>query len=148
MRTLLTLLSTLALVPFLAAQTADKHDDTLQETQRLLDEPLIEAKQFRAVQFFAKSRDRLRSQRRGGRGDIDQVTVMRDDRRNPGLLQPSPEQRHLVTGQIASTPLTSGLREDLQRVAPAGFRAVDRARQPAGDRHVGPEEWHIRKVEG
>src|SRR3954469_18651444 len=106
----------------------------------------IEAKQFRAVQFFAQSRDRLRPQRRRDSGDIDQITVMRNDGPDPRLLYPPPEQRHLLTGQISRTPLTSGLRKDLQRVAPAGLRAVDRTRQPAGDRHVGPEEWHIRKL--
>src|SRR5947207_8214158 len=47
MRAILSLLSTIALVPFLTAQPAAKQDDALQQIQRLLDEKLIDAKDFR-----------------------------------------------------------------------------------------------------
>src|SRR5438067_10218399 len=54
MRTILSLLGILALVPFLTAQPADKPDDALQRTQRLLDEELIESKHFRQEVPLAK----------------------------------------------------------------------------------------------
>ena len=130
-------------------RTADGVESILLRPGRVrawMHDEAIEAKQFRAVQFFAKSLDRLRPQRRCGSGDIDQVTVMRNDRRNPGLLHPSPEQRHLVTGQFASTPLTSGLRED-SAARRTGWLSRGRPHAAArGNRHVGPEEWHIRRL--
>jgi hypothetical protein len=102
----------------------------------------IKSKQFGAIQFLAKSRNRLRPQGRRGGGDVDQITVVRNDRGNPGLFQSSSEQRHFVTRQISSAPLAGRFRENLQRVAPAGLRAIDGTRKAAGNRHVRPEKWH------
>jgi hypothetical protein len=53
---------------------------------------------------------------------------VRDDRVNAALGDAAAEQHDLVVRQRAGAPLAGGLREDLQRLALRGDRAIDRAR--------------------
>ena len=95
-----------------------------------------------AIQLVAERVDRLPPQRRIGRGQIDQVAVVRDDRADPRLPDPPAEERDLLGRQFPRAPLAGRLREDLQRLTAAGLGAVDRARQSARDRQMGTESRH------
>src|SRR6476620_4424439 len=80
------------------------------------DEP-VESERFGAVEFLAKGGDRLRAERRPGGREVNQVTVVRDDRTYAGFFDPLPKARNFRRRQHPGTPLAGRLREDLQRLA-------------------------------
>jgi hypothetical protein len=93
----------------------------------------LETKGVRAIQLGTQGVDRLRPQRRVGGRDIDQVAVVRNDGMDPGLVEPSAEERDLLRGQQPRPPLTCRFREDLQSVAAGCLRTIDRAWESARD---------------
>ncbi len=105
------------------------------------DEP-VESERFGAVQFLAKGGDRLRAQRRRGSRDVNQVAVVGDDGTNARFLDPLSKARDLRGRQFARAPLPGRLREDLERFASRRLRAINRARQPARNRHMCSETRH------
>ncbi len=98
-------------------------------------EPL-EPQRFRAIELLAKRVDRPRAQGGIGGRHVDQVAVVRDDGMDAGLVEPPAKERDLLGRQHPRPPLTRGLREDLQRIAPRRLRPIDGARQSSGDGHV------------
>ena len=75
----------------------------------------------------------LRAERGIGGGEVDQITVVRDDRVDARFANAPSEQRDFLVRQNARPPLSDRLREDLQRLTAARHRPVHRARQPARD---------------
>ena len=88
---------------------------------------------FRAIEFLGERRDRSHAHDRIVGGDIDQIAVVADDRTNAGCSNPAPELANLVRWQGSRAPLIRGLREDLERLAACGDRAIDGTRKAAGD---------------
>ena len=88
----------------------------------------VEAEQLGAIELVAERVDRPPPQDGIRRGNVDQVAVVRQDRADLRLAQAPPEERDFVLRKLARTPLPGGLREDLQCLAAAGLRAIDRAR--------------------
>jgi hypothetical protein len=61
---------------------------------------------------------------------------VRDNGLDAGFVHASPEQGDLLGGKRARAPLPRRLGEDLESIAPAGHRAIDRPRQSACNRQV------------
>ena len=101
-----------------------------------------EAQCVGAVELARERRDRAPAKVGIGRSQVDEVAGVRHDRLDAELGGVGTEGVHLVRRERSGTPLAGGLREDLQRVTAGGVRALDGARQAAGDRHVGAEAGH------
>ena len=99
---------------------------------RMHDEP-VEAERVGPIELLAERRDRLRAQRGVGRRDVNQIAVVRDDRRDARLARAAAERVALLRRNLARAPLADRLRENLERLAPGGDRPIDRARQAARD---------------
>ena len=95
-----------------------------------------------AIELLSERRNRLLPERRRRGRDVDQVAVVRDDRRHAGFLDAAAEAGDLVGRQRTRPPLSRGLREDLQRLASRRLGAIHGTRQAAGDRQVRAEPRH------
>ena len=95
-----------------------------------------QAERLGAIQFVDEGRDRLLTELRQGRGEIDQVAGVRHDRRQAGLVDALTKPDDFVRVDRLSEPLVRVLAEDLQGLAAMNDSAIDRLRNPAGDRHV------------
>jgi len=101
-----------------------------------------QAQRFGTIQLVAHRFEGLAPVRPVGAREIDEVARMREDRSKTSRLDPRPELTDLGGWHETSPPLAGVLREDLERVATVGERALDRSRESARDRHVSAEPRH------
>ena len=103
------------------------------EDGRLSYEAAIEAKRLRAIQFHGQRSDRLLAQHGVRGGQVDQVAVVGDDGMEALLADPGSKERDFIGRQRPRPPLADGFRENLQRLATRGCRAIHGPRQAASD---------------
>ena len=89
-----------------------------------------------AIDLIHECRDRLLAQDGERRREIDQVTRVRDDRGDDGLLDAAAEQSDFGGVERLAAPLARVLGEDLQRLAFVHDRALDGLGDAARDGHV------------
>jgi hypothetical protein len=93
----------------------------------------IEAEHVCAIELFPQRAQRLQSERRISRGDVDEIAVVCDDRADAGLGHTPSKQDDFVGWERPRAPLTRGLGENLERLAFRRDGAIDGAGQTAGD---------------
>ena len=97
-----------------------------------------QAERLGAIELVAHRLERLAAERGVAGGEIDQIAAVRHHWRDARRLDASAELADFLRRQRPAAPLAGILREDLQRLAAMDDGALDRPRQTAGDRHVGP----------
>src|SRR5437773_6060982 len=97
------------------------------------------AERLGAIELAGHGVDGLLPQRRDRSGKVDQVARVRHDWRQATRTHLRAEFADLFGRHDAPSPLAGVLREDLKRLAAMDDRAVDRARQSSGHRHVRAE---------
>ncbi len=107
-----------------------------------VDDDAKQAKRRGAIDLIHECRDRLLAEERERRGEVDQVTGVRDDRLDAGLLDAAAEQPDFGGVERLAAPLVSVLGEDLQRLASVHDGALDGFRDAARDGHVRADSKH------
>src|SRR6266704_5421860 len=102
-----------------------------------------QAEGFGAIELVAHGVHGLLAKRPGGGREIDEITRVRDDRAESRAADAATKLANLTGKQRAAAPLARVLREDLERLAAVHDRALHRARQTAGHRHVRTQASHL-----
>ena len=124
--------------------------DARAEVRAEVEDDAVGADRGCGVERGAHRRDRLLVDLAVGRGEIDEVEGVTDDRLDPDLVAARAEPLDLVLGVRRRPPHPRALREDLHGVAAELLGAVDRLRDPACRRDVCAEQhgWTLQRVSG
>jgi hypothetical protein len=95
-----------------------------------------EAERIGAIELVDECGDRLLAQYRERRGEIDQITGVRDRRVDAGLLDACTKRVDVGPIERFPAPLVRVFREDLQRLTPVYDGPIHCLCNAAGDRHV------------
>jgi hypothetical protein len=95
-----------------------------------------QAQRVGALELVEEGVERLLAQLREGRRQVDQVTRVRHDGRDAGLVEAAAERSDVGRIERLSAPLAAVLAEYLQRLTAVHDGALDGVRDAAGDRHM------------
>ena len=107
-----------------------------------MDDDPEEPERFRAIDLVNERGNRLLPQEWKGGREVDEITGVRHNRRDTGLLDPLAEEPHLGRVERLPAPLARVLGEDLERLAAVHHRAIDGLRDTAGHGHVCADSKH------
>ena len=103
-----------------------------------------QSERMRAIDLVHERVDRLLSQHRRGRCEVDQIAGVRDRGPDACFLDPCAKSAHLSWVKWRRLPTVCVLGEDLERLAAVNDCAIDGPLDAAGHRHVRADAQHQR----